>query len=90
MLQLNNGFLIDADRAGYSLHQVRKIKTQDYIKTYIKTSDVTIGYFGSLSDALDGYVKAAVRQHVQDTSTDLKQVRKLLKKLHDEISRVNA
>lgn len=86
MLQLNNGFLIDADRTGYSLHQVRKIETPDYIKA----SDVTIGYFGSLSDALDGYVKAAVRQHVRDTTTDLTQVRELLKDLHDEISKVNA
>lgn len=81
MLKLNNDFYVVTNSYGYELHQMRREN---------KCPDIVIGYFGSLSATLDGYVKANVRQHVQDTSTDLNQVRELLKKLRDEISRVNA
>lgn len=99
MLHLNNDFYISADSSGYTLHQkrrpdrseaIQKAIEADGITTLNKYSDVIIGYFGSLSDALGGYAKARIRLHVKDAATDLSQVRTLLKDLHEEISKVNA
>lgn len=98
MLQLNNGFYVAADSSGYALHQIRRPDRSEAIQkaleaneitTLNKYSDVIIGYFGSLSDALGGYAKARIRLHVKDAATDLSQVRTLLKNLHEEISKVN-
>lgn len=92
MLHLNNDFYISADSSGYALHQIRRSEIPEAIQKAMmnKYSDVIIGYFGSLSDALGGYAKARIRLHVKDAATDLSQVRTLLKDLHEEISKVNA
>lgn len=98
MLNLSNDFYVQADSSGYTLCQIRRQDRSAIQKsiedkgalTLSKKGDITIGYFGSLSAALDGYAKARIRQHVRETDTDLIQVSKLLKDIHDEISKVNA
>lgn len=99
MLKLKNGFYMDADRYGISLHQLKEpdrsetaMKRLEALGRTPKTEkiDVVIGYYNTLEAALDGYARIRMLDAIAEKDMDLKDVSVLIKGLQDEISQVNA
>ena len=53
-IELLDGYFIDVDSLNYTLKQIYTSKTKD---GQIKTSERTVGYYGSLRNAIEHFLK---------------------------------
>lgn len=83
MIKLQQNYSIRSDKTQYTLVQEKTGIKQDTKEPY--TYEVTVGYYGDLSQALDAYVNKVILNKIADDVYTLKEVKDLLEEIRKEI-----
>lgn len=81
MIILENGFKIKADESNFTLIKCKTIVKDDGEKEI----ESTVGYFATLVQALERYLREIERQVIQFDTMDIKQAITMLKLAHKGI-----
>lgn len=82
MIKLQNGYSIVSDGKSYTLVQDAIQKSKDGVETEIKKQ---ISFHSTLSSALQGYSNCVMADLVANVDLDLKDVKKAINELKEEI-----
>lgn len=83
MIKLKNGYGIVSDGKSYTLVKDAIQKSKDGVETEIKKQ---ISFYSTLSSALQGYSNCRMADLVSDVDLDLKQVKKAINELKEELN----
>lgn len=82
MIKLQNGYSIEGSDNALTLMKEKIKKDEEGNES---TTKVKIGYYSTLSSALQAYANHVVIDAVTDFDLDLKQVRDIIDKVHEEL-----
>lgn len=85
MIKLNNDFYIESDENQFILKHKRTSVKKETQEKY--ESEVVDGYYVNLPQALKGYINSRLLQKTATDTMELKDVKKLLEELKEEISK---
>ncbi len=86
MIKLNNGYYIESNGNQYTLIVEKQSIKKETNESY--TSQVTLGYYSDLSQALKGYCNKVILNKTSDADMELADVLKEMAKLKDELAGV--
>lgn len=86
MITLFDDYVIDADEYCYIMGKLKpvNVKDGDEVKVVMRINKPK--YFGTLTDALQGFYSVKCKEAITVTDFDLKQALQALKSLSDEIT----
>lgn len=88
MIKIDDKFFIDADSNSYTLKEKDKIQDKKS-KNYGEEVFRDRGYYVTLEGVLNGYLKAQIREFVQNNETDIKELIKEIKKQTEFVKKLN-
>ena len=84
MIKINDKFCIDSDGNQFIVKELGTVQDQKS-KNYGEETQTTLGYYGTLEQALNGLEKILSRRAIKIKDYTLKQAIDEIRKLHDEI-----
>ena len=84
MIKINDKFCIDADENQFILKEFGTVQDENS-KNFGEVTQTTLGYYGTLEQALNGLEKILSRRAVKTKDYTLKQAIDEIWKLHNEI-----
>lgn len=94
MIKINDVYRIESDGKQYTLVKTVPVGESEQAKKLMKArgiqkkndfADKDLGYYMSLSDALNGYIRIEMKQKVKDNIYTLKEIIQLINEFREEI-----
>ena len=85
MVRIDEEYILNANESCYTLEKVGTIQDPSS-KNYGKETKIIQGYYTTVENALNGYLKAKTREYVsKETENTLKELIQIIKSFQEEI-----